>query len=770
MSTGTAGADDFGRRLRELRTSAGLSQEQLSHAAGVSVRALADLERGRARGPQRRTVQALASALGLDETGAAELERAASLGRPRPRPAGAAVHGTLTLPRDVGDFTARDRALADLCALAEGADPAHPPVTVVSGQPGLGKTAFAVHAAHTLAARFPAGQFAVDLQGMAPEPTDPREALGRLLRALGVADRAVPAGTDERAGLFRSVIRDRRVLLVLDNAVDEDQVRPLLPATGRSLTIVTSRHALAGLESVHRTELGVLRREEAVRLLTRIIGPDRVAREAQAARDLTELCGQLPLAVRIAGQRLAARPGERIGKLVTRLAAQERRLDVLQAGGLQVRAAFALSYQRLAPATRRLFRRASLAAGPDVSPEVAGLLAGLTEGQAADCAEELVDAGLLLPHPAAERYRFHDLLRLFATEQVAAEDGAEEIGAARERTTDWLLRRATAAGLRFDAERHGDPPDGDPDPAGAPADREEARAWLEAERADWTAALRHAQSAGRHRQVVDAAEAMHWFSDLYQEWELWAEVYRRSADSARALGSRQEEAVHLNYLAWASNICTHDWATALATADAALAVALEIGDELQQGWALGYGAGALHRLGRLEESIDRLRRAAACLGRQTSPQAALGELTILNSLGLNLCQAGRPQEALLVHRRAEAICRSGVPGQSPELVAQYRAVIQHQIGNDLAALGRWTAAKAALREALAFFDEARMPAWAEPARLDLGRVLRRLAQHQEAREALTAAHDGLREIGHLRHAEAAAELRELDRSTGSAAP
>ncbi|WP_354637915.1 helix-turn-helix domain-containing protein [Kitasatospora camelliae] len=772
MSTGASTTDhaDLGRRLRALRHRAGLSQEALAHRAGVSVRALADLERGRSRGPQRRTVEMLADALGLNAAEAAELERLAGLGRPRPRPAGDHTPHALALPRDVGDFTARDRALAELLALAEHIDPAHPPVTVVSGQPGLGKTAFAVHAAHTLAPHFPDGLFAVDLDGMAPEPTAPRDALGRLLRALGVADRTVPAGTDERSALFRSVVRDRRILLVLDNAVDEDQVRPLLPATGPSLTIVTSRRDLSGLEAVHRTGLDVLRREEAVRLLTLIIGPERVAAEQQAARDLAELCGRLPLAVRIAGQRLAARPTERIGKLVTQLAARGRRLDLLQAGGLQVRAAFSLSYERLDPATRLLFRRAALAAGPDVSPEIAARLANLTDDQAWRGAEELTGAGLLQAHPTAERYRFHDLLRLFATEQVEAEDPPAAIEAARDRTADWVLRRAAAAALRFDADRHQDAPDDDPDPQAAPADREEARAWLEAERTEWLAALRRARATGRHRQVVDAAEAMHWFSDLNPEWgELWVEVFGHSVASARALGSRPEEVVHLNYLAWANNVCVFDHAAGLVAADAALAVAREIGDEVQEGWALGYGAGSLHRLGRAEESIRRFQESVACLGRQYTPQAALGELTVLYTLGQILRQVGRTEEALAVHRRAEAKCRSGVPGQSPELIAQYQAMSQQQVGNSLAALGRWAEAEESLRRSMDYFDAARMPARAAPTRLDLGILLRRLDRLAEAREAVTAAHEELRAMGHPRLPEAVAELRALDPAAGGRA-
>lgn len=763
MRTSTPTTGDFGQRLRELRGLAGLTQEELSHASGVSVRALADLERGRTRGPQRRTVRALAEGLGLDAAGAGRLEEAARAGRPRPRagdrPAAAT---TLPLPRDIADFTARGPALAALLALARHPDPAHPPVAVVSGEPGLGKTSFAVHAAHRLAPHFPDGQYALALRGMDPEPVTPRDALARLLRATGVPGNAVPATTEERSGLLRSVLGDRRVLLLLDDAADESQIRPLLPATGRTLTIVTSRHALAGLESVHRTELALLRREEAVELLTRIIGPRRVAQEAQAARDLADLCGHLPLAVRIAGQRLLARPHERLGKLVAMLAGEGRRLDGLQAGGLQVRAAFALSYQQLTPAARTLLRRTALAAGPDVSLETAALLTDVPLPEAGRCADELVDAGLLRTDSAADRYHLHDLLRLFAAERLAAEDDPGTRDAALDRAARWMLARATAAALRFDVDRHRDAPDGDPDPARAPAGREEARAWLEAERAQWLAALRRAQATGRHREVIDAAEAMHWFSDLNQHWELWVEVFQRSVDSARAVHSRRDEAVHLNYLAWAYNICVHDPDAALAAADAALDVARQTGDQLQVGWALGYGAGALHRLGEVERALDRLREAADRLGAQTAPQARLGQLTVLNTLGNHLRQAGRPAEALEIHRRSEAICRAGIPGQPTELIAMYHAVARQQMGNDLAALDRWDEAEELLRRALAHFETAQIPAWGEPVRLDLGLVLLRMARYEEARATLLAAHAGLAALNSPSQVKATAALREID--------
>jgi len=773
--------DEFRQQLRHFRTRAGLSQEALSEAAGVSVRALADMERGRTLGPQRRTVQALAEALKLDDDEAADLEKSAALGRPRPRAATApAGPNTLALPRDIRDFTARGPALARLLELAatledgkpDGDEPAPStpisPVSVITGQPGLGKTAFAVHAAHRLAPRFPDGQFALDLRGMDAEPTPPRDALARLLAASGIADAAIPNALDERAALWRSLLSERRVLLLLDNAVDEDQVLPLLPGSGPSLTLVTSRNSLAGLDSVHRTDLALLRREEAVELLTRILGPERVLAEAQAARDLADLCGHLPLAVRIAGQRLLSRPHERLTKLVTRLAAEGRRLDGLQAGSLQVRAAFALSYRQLPPHTRTFLRRAALAAGPDFSPETGALLAGLSFDAAVDCAEELTDAGLLQSDAVAERYRFHDLLRLYALEQAQSEDGPAIRDTALDRTARWMLERATAAALHYEVHQERATPAQDPDPDTAPVGKSEARGWLEAERAQWLAALHRAHRSGWHQEVLDTAQAMHWFSDMTQHWEQWVEVFTRATDSARALGDRRQEAVHLNYLAWAHNLCAHNPEAALTAADAALEAARECGDGLQEGWALGYGAGALHRQGRAEDAHDRLRESARCLAALDAPEARPAELTILNTLGNLLRHTGRAAEALEIHRRSERICRTGFPGRTDELVSLYHAVARQQIGNDLVALERWNQAEAPLRHALADFEAAHMPIWAEQARLDLGRALSGI-RHPEARQTLLTARDALAALNSPLHVEATAALAALDTRDGASA-
>ncbi|MEV7215799.1 helix-turn-helix domain-containing protein [Kitasatospora cineracea] len=760
-----SGSGGFGALLRRYRLGAGRSQEDLAHTAGIGLRTLTDLERGRARGPQRRTVEALARALVLDGEDARALEAAAALGRPRAVPARSAPRaaplvGTLALPRDLRDFTARAEALEAVRQAASGTGDGPAPVALITGQPGLGKSAFAVHTAHLLAPDYPDGQLALDLRGTDEQPTDPREALARLLRALAVDDAAVPHSTEERSGLLRTLTADRRLLILLDNAAHEEQVRPLLPDRGSSLTLVTSRHSLAGLESTRRIDLGLLRREESVHLLTRILGTDRIAAEEQAARDLADLCGRLPLAIRVAGQRLAARPAERIDTLVAHLTDEERRLDALRAGSLEVRATFALSYRRLTPTARTLLRRAALAQGPDFSAPTLALLTDLPLRRARRLAEDLEQQGLLQAAPQPDRYRFHDLLRLFAAEQLAADDDPADLDRVRSRAARWLLARAAAAAAHFDAE-HERPAGRDPDPATAPADTGQARAWLEAEREQWLWALRHAHDHGLHREVVDTAEAMHWFSDRTQHWEQWAEVFELSAASAEALGSRSEQATHLNYLAWACNLCTHDHRRALESADRALTRAIEAGDRLQQGWALSYGGGALRWMGRTEEAFTRLRAAADCHRHNPAPQARLAELTAWNTLGMMLRDAGDAGQALTVHRRCEAICRAGIPGQSPATHTAYLAMTKHQLGCDLAAMARWSEAEPLLRRSVAAFETLDMPAWSEPARLDLARTLHHRGHHEEARTQLTAAHRSLTRLAHRRRAEAADLLREL---------
>ncbi|MFC0438848.1 helix-turn-helix domain-containing protein [Kutzneria buriramensis] len=418
--------------LRGHRRAARLTLEQLAEASGVSARTLSDMERGRSRGPQHRTVTALADALALEGDSCKEFVELARDGRLRDhwtRPA-----RLCELPRLVDDFAGRAAELAWVRELAhvEGAGV----VGLVTGSGGMGKTTLAVRAAHTLRPSFPDGVFFVDLLGMSPNPAAATDALRLLLRALGVADEQIPADVAGRASVYRSVLRDRRALVVLDNAGSEEQVRPLLPGDGASRALITARRLLAGLEGVRRLALDPLSSPEATELLTGILG-ERAADQEPALDRLVQLCEGMPLALRIIGNRLVSRLGWDAAGLVARLADEEHRLDQFKAGDLKIATAFAMSYEQLAEDARRMFRRLAVVPSPDFDATLAGVVGEVPVEVAWDVLDELVDLGLLFDGPAG-RYWFHDLVRLFARMRLEAEESPAEREALAAAVTSWL--------------------------------------------------------------------------------------------------------------------------------------------------------------------------------------------------------------------------------------------------------------------------------------------------------------------------------------------
>lgn len=324
------------------------------------------------------------------------------------------------LPADTADFTGREnltRVLAARIAATTGQSVA---VCALSGLGGVGKTALAIHLGHQVRAEFPDGQLYIDLRGGDPEPADPASVLAAFLRGLGIPEGEMATGLEERAAAFRSVLAGRRVLIVLDNARDAAQVRPLLPGSAGCAVIVTSRPKLTGLAGATFADLDVLDAGEAMNLFTRIIGEDRLGAEHTAAIEVVALCGYLPLAVRIAASRLASRPHWRIGSLAARLSDERRRLGELAVGDLAVRTAFELGYHQLSPAQADVFRRLSLLDSSEVSAAAAAALLGLDEADTEEVLESLVDAAML-ESASPGRYRYHDLLRLYARERFEAE-------------------------------------------------------------------------------------------------------------------------------------------------------------------------------------------------------------------------------------------------------------------------------------------------------------------------------------------------------------
>ncbi|MFF7592272.1 BTAD domain-containing putative transcriptional regulator [Kitasatospora purpeofusca] len=351
------------------------------------------------------------------------------------------------LPAAVADFTGRAAEAEALRAALR--EPGCVPVAAVAGMGGVGKTALAVQVAHDLAGEFPDGRLHLDLHGTDGRPTRPEDALAVFLRSFGVVGGAIPTGLAERAARYRSLLSGRRVLVLLDNARDAEQVRPLLPGSPGCAVLITGRTRIGALPNARFTELAVLSADEAVTLLARTVGGERVAAEPEAAGELVRLCGQLPLAVRILAARLACRPGWSIARLVEQLGGDRYRLDALRAGDLAVESSFRFGFDQLDAEQARAFRLLAVPEVPDLSPgEVAAVL-DRPAAAAEDLAESLVDCSMLEVAANPDRYRYHDLLRAFA-QRLGRGDGAGAQAAA-----EGPAGAGAGAGAEAQAERVG---------------------------------------------------------------------------------------------------------------------------------------------------------------------------------------------------------------------------------------------------------------------------------------------------------------------------
>ncbi|MER6202289.1 helix-turn-helix domain-containing protein [Streptomyces sp. NPDC001586] len=686
----------FGEVLRGHRRAARLTLEQLAEVSGVSARTLSDMERGRSKGPQARTVTALADALKLDGSARTRLVELARDGRLRDH--WTRRNGLCELPRSVEDFTGRAEELIWLSELVYAeSSPGVGVVGLITGSAGLGKTTFAVRAAHSVRPSFPDGVLFLDLFGMSQEPLATDDALRLLLRAFGVADEHVPGDPRERASLYRSLLRDRRVLVVLDNAASEEQVRPLLPGGGTSRALITTRRLLAGLEGGRRLVLGPLPLSESTELLTGILGERSARDEESTLSRLAELCGGLPLALRIIGNRLLSRPDWDAAHLAARLADEERRLHQFKAGDLRIAKAFGMSYEQLADSARRVFRNLAVIPGRDFDAALTAVAGGVPIEDAWDALDELVDLGLLQDGPDG-RYRFHDLVRLFGRDRLREEETAAGRQALTERVSSWLLRMATMSGRWFEPG-YGRPDRPDPDLA-AQASGEEADWWLRSHVDNWLGAMR--TSVGdRPSLVLDCAESMHWFSERWVHGPHWQEVFTLGAQAAAALGDLAQQATQLNYLAWVHSVPPHDPKAMLRYAAEALELATRAGAAAQLAWSHEYTASALHALGQLDEAIAMSFRAAETF-------RAIGDVDSyvqsLAHVANCLRDDGRHAQALEQLLALLALMDDEGSGMTPSVVAHSRPFALIRIGQCLGHLGRRAEAIVTLGEAMDLLD------------------------------------------------------------------
>ncbi|MEU3241355.1 MULTISPECIES: AfsR/SARP family transcriptional regulator [unclassified Streptomyces] len=449
------------------------------------------------------------------------------------------------LPATVTDFTGRAafvQELSDVLAAASTEEGRVMAVSALAGIGGVGKTTLAVHVAHRARAAFPDGQLYVDLQGAGQRAAEPETVLGSFLRALGTPASSIPDSLEERAALYRSVLDGRRVLVLLDNARDAAQVRPLLPGMEGCAALVTSRVRMVDLAGAHLVDLDVMSPEEALQLFTRIVGQERVASEREAALDVVAACGFLPLAIRIAASRLAARRTWTVSVLAAKLGDERRRLDELQAGDLAVKATFELGYGQLEPAQARAFRLLGLADGPDISLAAAAAVLALPAEDTEDLLESLVDTSLL-ESAAPGRYRYHDLVRLYARACAERdEQPPSERDAALSRLLDFYL--ATTAGV-YAIERPGDRLTEHLQPTSTPGlvfpHRKGAWDWLYSEAVPLLACVRQSAGAATLRRAVDLLWAAVDLAESGANAKEYEEVATTLRDAARAASDVRAE-------------------------------------------------------------------------------------------------------------------------------------------------------------------------------------------------------------------------------------
>jgi DNA-binding SARP family transcriptional activator/tetratricopeptide (TPR) repeat protein len=550
---------------------------------------------------------------------------------PIPRPA--------QLPADIADFTGRETPVAQLCALLLGGDATSSPgavrIAVVNGAAGLGKTTLAVHAAHRVRTQFPDGQLYVDLLGASGQPAEPGEVLARFLRDLGVEGDKVPARVDERAALYRTRLTGRRVLILLDNAKDAAQVRPLLPGSSSCTVLVTTRNRTPDLVSTRFVDLNVLEDTEALALFSRIVGEERSAAEPDATAEVLVACAGLPLAIRICAARLAARRQWRIATLADRLRNEYRRLDELSIGDLAVRASFQVSYDSLKSPARggdpaRVFRLLGLWQGLWISLAAATVLVGESEHDTAAALEALVDANLL-ESSAPDWYRFHDLLKVYATERAQAEEPKTARDQALSRLLWWYLDTAQAAADTVSPQRYRVPrePSAPDHPPLAFAATETALAWYDDERANIVAATRQAASFGLHEIAWRLPPTLFPFFNRRRNWADCVTTHRVAAENALVAGERLGEAWARNQLGYA--LAKLRDTEAFGHLEQALATRQEFGDTLGEAQtAIALGEGHLIMHGADENALRYLRRAADLL----EPMGAVSLRSVaLNTLG-----------------------------------------------------------------------------------------------------------------------------------------
>jgi DNA-binding SARP family transcriptional activator/tetratricopeptide (TPR) repeat protein len=583
-----------------------------------------------------------------------------------------------TLPRDIADFAGRDDLVTRLVGAARPGRDDVPVVLTVDGMAGVGKTSLAVHVAHLVADRYPDGRLFVDLRAHGERPPlAAHDAVGLLLRHLGIEAERIPADPDERVARWRSEVAQRRMLVVLDNAADPAQVVPLLPGASASLVLITSRRRLGGLDGAHSVSLDVLDHADAVRFVTTVVGA-RAEDDPRAVAEVVRLCGALPLALRLAAARLAHRPSWSVADLADRLRQANPAPIDLTVDGRSPHAAFELSYRALDDPARRLFRLVGLHPSGEFAVRVAAALTGLTIRDADELLGRLVDAHLLI-EPVAGRFRLHDLLREYAAQLAAADP---ERDPATLRMLDFYLQSTAAATRPWEGGRLRGQIDVGEILPWVPrfADLNSTRRWLDLEIGNLVGVTQLADALGRHRHTCLLTRALWGYLFRNSMNEISIDLHRRALAAAEALGDDDLTAMTHNYLASAYARAGHQ--------DDAARHLLRIAEHPKWGPRARSNLAAVYQFsGRLAEALDLLEHSLQAI---YGSEAAVfgGQWSCLTSI---LRQVGRTGEALTAARITHATGRATGSAQLAINGALELALIRQRLGRHRQAvlLLRW---------------------------------------------------------------------------------
>ena len=660
---------------------------------------------------------------------------------PRPVAARPQAEVPRQLPAAVGHFIGRASELESLTTLMDRSAEATATggtvvISAIDGMAGIGKTALAIHAAHRLAEKFPDGQLFLDLhgytQGRSPRTVD--EAVSWLLRALGVPPERIPQDGEQAAALYRQRLADSRTLIVLDNASTEAQVRPLLPGTDSCLVLVTSRRRLKALDDAHTVALDLLSPPDAVALLRAVAGPDRIPPEDPLAGEIAELCGHLPLALRIAASLLRHRPSWPPEHLAAQLRNQHQRVAALSDGERELAAVFDLSYTSLDRQHQRLWRRLGLIPGPYLDAYASAALTEADPATAARLLEDLVDHNLLIAY-APGRYRLHDLLRVHARAVAETEPELDRVSAL-DRLLLYYAHTARSASALI--ARDPRPAPDDPTPAGTPAlaDPEAARTWLRAEHSNLDAAFDHARTHGLDVHAIALATGIAEILQADGPWSRALEIHQSAAATAERLGHPVAHATGLTNLGRVRYL-TGDNVGADESLTRALGIHRVLGNRLGE-------ANVLTDLGRVRYMAGDFPRAGDDLGRALEIHRALGnhygEANALIDVGKVRYMTGDLPEADDALTRALEIYRA----------LGYRigeANVLTNVGKVRHTAGDLPGADDALTRALEIFRALGNRVGEANALTDLGRVRYMAGDFPRAGEALTRALEIYRALG-----------------------